>query len=375
MASVSPAARPSKPDKGAVDQAALLAPRTTEFEFLGPLGAFLISTTVPLFTYIFYAVCNPEVGCPFPPPASAWRGLWPTIQDSFLDRTAWELYVGWYAFTVLCWWILPGRWEAGLPLRTGNRLMYKTNALATGIATALATGAWIALQGPQGFTVWYDHWPGLVGASLANSVLQAVYVYVASFAPGRLLAQGGNSGNVVYDWFIGRELNPRLGSFDIKTFNELRPGLLLWCVLDVSCLCAQYTQFGSVTDSMILVVLFHVFYVADSLFNEATIFSQMDITTDGFGFMLSVGDLTWVPFTYSLQARYLAFTPLQLGRVTSLGILALNAWGYYIFRTANLEKNEFRNGNNPKSTFSPSPLFFFLPLVFPVDFVLGTWMA
>ena len=34
----------------------------------------------------------------------------------------------------------------------------------------------------------------------------------------------------------------------------------------------------------------------------------MDITTDGFGYMLAFGDLAWVPFTYSLQARpeYLA---------------------------------------------------------------------
>ena len=31
----------------------------------------------------------------------------------------------------------------------------------------------------------------------------------------------------------------------------------------------------------------------------------MDITTDGFGFVLAVGDLMWVPLVYSLQARYL----------------------------------------------------------------------
>ena len=30
-----------------------------------------------------------------------------------------------------------------------------------------------------------------------------------------------------------------------------------------------------------------------------------DVTTDGFGFMLAFGDLVWVPFTYSLQTRYI----------------------------------------------------------------------
>jgi hypothetical protein len=77
--------------------------------------------------------------------------------------------------------------------------------------------------------------------------------------------------------------------------------------------------------------------------------TTIDIISDGFGFMLAVGDLLWVPFVYSLQARYLAFRPKELGYVWSAVILAVNFLGYYIFRTSNNEKNEFRNGRNPKS--------------------------
>lgn len=35
-------------------------------------------------------------------------------------------------------------------------------------------------------------------------------------------------GNPLYDYFIGRELNPRIGNFDLKYFCELRPGLIGW---------------------------------------------------------------------------------------------------------------------------------------------------
>ena len=42
-------------------------------------------------------------------------------------------------------------------------------------------------------------------------------------------------------------------------------------------------------------------YVWDALYHERAILTTMDITTDGFGFMLAFGDLVWVPFTYSLQ--------------------------------------------------------------------------
>ena len=77
--------------------------------------------------------------------------------------------------------------------------------------------------------------------------------------------------------------------------------------------------------------------------------TQMDITTDGFGYMLSFGDLVWVPFTYGIQARYLAFHPVDLGLPASAAIVALNVIGFYIFRTANSDKDSFRKHGNPKS--------------------------
>ncbi|KAN0065943.1 erg24, C-14 sterol reductase [Thecaphora frezii] len=330
-----------------------LAPKTTHFEFAGPLGALFISTTVPFFTYYFYFACSPELGCaltlPLERPHELWHHLSAGVAASLTDTTAWAIYFGWYAFTVVAWAVLPGRWEEGSELRIGGRLTYKINAFATFLVSMLGAAAIVYARGPEGFTFLYDHWPGLVSASIANSVVQACYVYAASFQEGKLLALGGNSGNALFDWFIGRELNPRIGSFDIKTFNELRPGLILWALLDLSCACHQWLRLGGrVTDSMVLVCAFHLWYVADAMYNESTIFTQMDITTDGFGFMLSVGDLTWVPFLYSLQARYLAFHPVHLGVVGTLAIVGVNLVGYYIFRTANSEKNDFRSGLNPK---------------------------
>ena len=66
---------------------------------------------------------------------------------------------------------------------------------------------------------------------------------------------------------------------------------------------------GRISAAMALVCGFHGLYVADALWHEPAILTTMDITTDGFGFMLVFGDLAWVPFTYSLQARYLVDYP------------------------------------------------------------------
>lgn len=68
----------------------------------------------------------------------------------------------------------------------------------------------------------------------------------------------------------------------------------------------------------------------------------MDITTDGFGFMLAFGDLSWVPFTYSLQARILVDHDPGLSAASLALITALNLLGFAIFRGANSQKDAFR---------------------------------
>ena len=181
----------------------------------------------------------------------------------------------------------------------------------------------------------------------------ACFVYYRSFSvktgntDRRELAAGGHSGNIVYDWFIGRELNPRLdlpmlGTLDIKAFCELRPGMLGWVLLDLAFVAHQYKMHGYISDSIILITFFQAVYVLDAIWMEPAILTTMDITTDGFGFMLAFGDLVWLPFIYSLQARYLAIYPVNLGPLGILGVLLPQAVGYYIFRSANNEKNRFR---------------------------------
>ncbi|KAK0550910.1 erg24, C-14 sterol reductase [Tilletia horrida] len=340
--------------KSAVAKKDLISPKTEHTEFGGVAGALFVSTSVPFLTYYLFYACNEALGCPLLPAkldfTPALTLLKQGVLETFKDQTGWALYFGWYAYTVLAWAVLPGKWVPGAEIRDGSKLQYKINAFANLVATLAIAAGWMAVGGVESFTIWYDHWPTLITASLTNAVVQAVYCYASSFGQGKLTALGGNTGNPIFDWFIGRELNPRIGSFDIKSFNELRPGLILWVVLDLSAAAKQYVRLGGrVTDSILLVVLFHSWYVLDAVYNETAILTTMDITTDGFGFMLSVGDLTWVPFVYSLQARYLAFHPVDLGLIGVLGVLIVNFTGYYIFRSANGEKDKFRQGKNPKN--------------------------
>ncbi|KAM9241310.1 delta(14)-sterol reductase LBR isoform 3-T5 [Leptosomus discolor] len=159
------------------------------------------------------------------------------------------------------------------------------------------------------------------------------------------------NGYFVYDFFTGHELNPRIGNFDLKYFCELRPGLIGWVVINLAMLLAEMKIHNQSTPSlsMILVNSFQLLYVVDALWNEEAILTTMDITHDGFGFMLAFGDLVWVPFVYSLQAFYLVVHPTAISWPAAAAITVLNCIGYYIFRSANSQKNSFRrNPADPK---------------------------
>lgn len=183
-------------------------------------------------------------------------------------------------------------------------------------------------------SVLYDLFEELAVAAAIISLTLSLALYVGSHRDGAKLADAGGALNrsVVYDFFIGRELNPRIGPIDLKFFCELRPGLIGWVVLNLGMLCKQREILGYVSFPMIMVNISQGLYVWDALFYEQAILTTMDITTDGFGFMLAFGDLCWVPFVYSLQARYLVNHNPGLPVWATICISCANMVGYAIFR-------------------------------------------
>nr|XP_058925211.1 delta(14)-sterol reductase TM7SF2 isoform X1 [Kogia breviceps] len=191
--------------------------------------------------------------------------------------------------------------------------------------------------------------PLAFAATLTAFIFSLLLYLKALVAPASALAPGGTSGNPIYDFFLGRELNPRICSFDFKYFCELRPGLIGWVLINLALLMQEAELRGSPSLAMWLVNGFQLLYVGDALWHEEAVLTTMDIIHDGFGFMLAFGDLAWVPFTYSLQAQFLLYHPEPLGLPLASVICLINAVGYYIFRGANSQKNTFRkNPSDPR---------------------------
>ncbi|ORY80944.1 ergosterol biosynthesis ERG4/ERG24 [Protomyces lactucae-debilis] len=313
-------------------------PKTTHFEFFGPVGAAAVTIGTPLLTYWLFLACTPT-HC-----ATASLPILPPLQD-FLTLQACGLYAAWFLLLMALYYLLPGEQVQGQPLVTGTKLSYKINGFSS-LRLILAVVVAGLFMNPKFLEPLWEQTLPLLTASLLASIGLALWSYTTSYTQDKaLLAHGGNSGIFIYDFFIGRHLNPRLfnGSFDVKYFCELRPGLFLWVLLNLANLMHQYNTTGTVGLGMLLVCAFQIWYATDSVINEEKVLSTMDITTDGFGFMLAFGDLCWVPFVYSQQSRYLALHPVTLSWPILAAVVASQAIGFYLFRSANSQKDRFRN--------------------------------
>ncbi|KAL2123447.1 hypothetical protein VTJ04DRAFT_3902 [Mycothermus thermophilus] len=345
--------------------------KTPHYEFFGPPGAIGISFGLPLLLYTFAFACNDISGCPAPsllhPKSLDWDVLkkevgWPGITGlASWKATGWTL--AYYLFNALLYRFLPATEVEGTELAGGGRLKYRLNVFPSTMFILAVCAAGTFQQGAN-FPLWTfisDNYVQILTANFLIAFFLATFVYVRSFSvkPGdtkslRRLAAGGVTGNLIYDWFIGRELNPRvtlpiIGEIDIKEWMELRPGLTGWILLDCAFVAKQYRNYGYVTDSIVFITIVQALYVLDSHYMEPAVLTTMDIITDGFGMMLAFGDIVWVPFLYSQQTRYLAVHPVQLGPVGLAAVSALLVAAFAIFRLSNLQKNTFRTDPNHPS--------------------------
>ncbi|SCU65279.1 C-14 sterol reductase, putative [Trypanosoma equiperdum] len=319
--------------------------KNRSYEWGGPLGALGMVVLLPLTVIGLNVLCS-ETSCSV-------HNVWdlPAMMLLALDVGVPRLLLAlgvellWMAFHALLYITPVGKQVKGVKLSDGTCLTYNINALHVFTLVHAILGsmhyadvirlAWLA-----------DMFMPLMVAAIIISVFMSIVLYVASFRSSQVsFSPGGNTGNYLYDFWVGRELNPRTGSLDWKFMCELRPGLIGWSVLNWAFV-AKAMEVGTCSPSIIVVALLESFYVLDGLLYEEGNLTMMDIVHDGFGFMLCFGDLAWVPFTYTLKAKFLAYHASQLSYM-HVGICAAVALvGYAVFRGSNNQKSRFRQ--NPK---------------------------
>jgi 7-dehydrocholesterol reductase len=229
----------------------------------------------------------------------------------------------------------------------GNQLLYNINGLQAWVISHIA---FLTLSFGLGLfspTIIFDHWGSAIWVANIGGYCLALFAYAKAHFFPTYPEDRKWSGNWLYDFYMGVELNPRIGRFDFKLFFNGRPGIVLWTLLNISFAAKQFELYGTVTNSMLLVNFFHALYVLYFFWQEGWYLNTIDIHHDHFGWMLAWGDLVWLPYMYTLQGFYLVYNPVELSTAYALFVLCVGLTGYAIFHAANRQKDRFRKGELP----------------------------
>ncbi|PSR82641.1 ergosterol biosynthesis ERG4/ERG24 family-domain-containing protein [Coniella lustricola] len=263
-------------------------------------------------------------------------GPQPTVQ-------AGAAVVIWIGVQAILFRTLPGQTHSGQYTPAGHLLTYKINGLYAWILTHLGYGllCWFGLLDPAFIAL---NWSQLIGAMNLAGLIASMF----AFAKAHLFPSHPNdrkfSGSVIYDFYMGIELNPRLGAnFDFKLFSNGRLGMMAWTLIDVSNLAYQYQTQGYTQLSLVLITFLQTLYVVDFFFNESWYLRTIDIAHDHYGFYLGWGCLCFLPAMYTIQAQYLGLYPTSMQKHHLLFIFSIGLVAYALFRSANHQKDKFRS--------------------------------
>lgn len=181
-----------------------------------------------------------------------YTGAFPSIK-------AWTIYWTFLVFECVCYVYLPGIYLQGKPLKHlgGKRLDY----YCSGLWSFYVTIAIVAILHVSGLFKLYtiiDEFGPLLSVAISSGFLVSTVLYVSALYRG---VQHRMSGNHVYDFFMGAELNPRLfGILDLKMFLEVRMPWYILFLLTAATATRQFEQLGYVSGEVGVMLLAHTLY-------------------------------------------------------------------------------------------------------------------
>ncbi|MGZ3707810.1 MAG: delta(24(24(1)))-sterol reductase, partial [Bdellovibrionota bacterium] len=310
------------------------------YEFGGPIGAvFIMLFSHFLVYYLWVTVSFHGASAYFP---NFFSDIFEHVRNDAAPTTETALfYVGFILLQALFAYTLPGVRSKGLPIPSlgGKALDYLCNGAAAWYVTLLLA-AGLHISGIFRLTFLVDHLGPLLTVSVIFGDLVALYVYLE--AKLRKIEHRA-SGNALYDFFMGINLNPRIGILDIKMFFEIRISWILLFLVTLSAALKQVEILGTLTASSAFMVVAHFLYTNACQKGEECIPPTWDFFYENFGWYLAFWNCSGVAFTYSFQSLYLLKNgPIVHSTPYMVLIFSMLFFAYYIWDTSQSQKNRFR---------------------------------
>ncbi|SCV74071.1 BQ2448_6503 [Microbotryum intermedium] len=276
-----------------------------EYEFGGPIGVTAMMTLFPCLFYYLY-VClyfyDGKLASPVDPSTLTGPGGWLdfvklvfrlAVTHAAPTRKATTLYFSLISLQLFLAFVMPGVQQRGPPVSSlgGKTLVYHCNAYTSLYATVAIVGA-LHYTGVFNLADIIDLYGPLFTIAQLSGFGLAAIVYITG-------ERYRMSGNVIYDYFMGSSLNPRLGSVDIKMWAEIRVSWMLLFAIAMAACAKQYQTYGYISANTAL------FAWGTGLYLNACA-KTWDINYEKFGWLLSYWNLAGVPFSYAYSAIYMA---------------------------------------------------------------------
>ncbi|MCH9614763.1 MAG: Delta(14)-sterol reductase [Chlamydiia bacterium] len=307
------------------------------YEFGGPIGNVCIILMSHALVYYLWLSLTYYQGSLFLPNTETLHFL---KTGAALSWKASLIYFGFVGYQFFLAYIMPGITVKGLPVPSENNR--QRSYLCNGI------GSWYVTIS----VAFLLHWTGLFRLSLLwenmGSMITIGMIFANCFTLwlniyGRITnTETDPSGNRIYDFFMGTMLNPRIGRVDLKMFSEIRVPWILLFFLTLSAAAKQMEMTGSISLPMAFMILAHGLYTNACMKGEECIPTTWDIFYEKFGWMLIFWNYVGVPFVYCFQSFYILQNNPQIPLYFMVPLFALLLIAYYIWDTANSQKNRFR---------------------------------
>ncbi|KAH6662900.1 Delta(24(24(1)))-sterol reductase [Plectosphaerella plurivora] len=320
-----------------------------EYDFGGPIGASAMMIGFPMLMYYMWVGAKVYDGhLPLPAegqslPQFAIHLCCLTYEHAYPHTKAWVTYWSFMILEAFGYVYLPGVYGKGKYLpHLGKQLTYYCSAVWSWYIT-IAVSLVLHVTGLFRLTIWIEEFGPIMSVAIISGFLIPLVAYLSALARG---AGHRMSGNHVYDYFMGAELNPRLfGWLDFKMFLEARIPWFIMFLVSLGAAAVQYENYGYVSKELAFVLLAHFFYANACAKGEELIITSWDIYYEKWGFMLAFWTMAGVPFTYCHSAIYLALhhpSEYQFNG-TALAVLHVaHLLVYWAWDTGNSQKNMFR---------------------------------
>jgi Delta24(24(1))-sterol reductase len=321
------------------------------FEFGGSPGVTAIMIGFPLLMYYMWIGATYYDGLP-PRPRNgeslahffqtmfnlAFYGAWPSAK-------AWAMYWGFFIFECVLYCVMPGIWTKGKPLphENGRRLDYYCSGMWSWWTTIIVA---LTLHFTGVFKLYniIDDYGPIMSVAIISGVVVSIIAYASAIYRGK---QHRMTGHLMYDFFMGAELNPRMfnGILDFKMFFEVRLPWYMLFLITLGTAARQYENYGYVSGEVGLLLLAHWLYANACSKGEELITTTWDMYYEKWGFMLIFWNMAGVPLSYVHCTIYLANhdPSTYIWNKYALAVLyVVYIFVYWVWDSTNSQKNRFR---------------------------------